>query len=92
MNPEISAFKVEVEGAKNLLAIATIIRKQDRTQDVSDIYRAALVKAVSGYDKFVHELVYRGIWKQPMDVGFRRMLLESFASRFWHPLPLQTVC
>jgi hypothetical protein len=61
MNPEIAAFKIEVDGAKYLLGLAQILRRADAAADVTEIYRAALVKTVSGYDKFIHDLVYRGM-------------------------------
>lgn len=61
MKPEITAFRVEARRAKELVAFASILKRDDVSRDVSDIYRAALVKAVSGYDKFVHELVLRGM-------------------------------
>lgn len=61
MKPELAAFRIEISRAKELIAFGEIILGASPLLDISDLYRAALVAGVSGYDRFVHQLVHRGM-------------------------------
>jgi hypothetical protein len=61
MNAELLSLRKELSGAREFLESARLVRASHPGRDVTDFYRAALAKVVSGYDRFVHQLVFRGM-------------------------------
>ena len=89
MNQEIAALKIEHEGAASLPQSASLLRHAAPGRDVTDIYRASLAKMVSGYDRFLHQLVYRGLLEAAADVRPQTDAFGRFKVSLLSALPRQ---
>lgn len=64
-----SVFESEIYACKNMIGIADSLTASLPAVDLEDLYRHALVAAVSALDTFVHSLVREGILMQFQNAG-----------------------